>query len=640
MLKISSLDGEMVPVDLLHCNDGHRQGQDKPLPVSCLPGRAQLITGKHPVFHGANDLLVELDYRGSVIGSYIYVNYWDRGLTSKQVAFQSIEEGQTTFHVSVPQGAACAEFGIYAGELCDASIYGLRSTGIARNGLTIDMDNYQLGQNSNTRDFELSYEELAFSIPESNGCGNYKRSPLTVGIITDDFMYNYYNDAINLVYITPNLYKEQLGSSRIDFILYVSCWRGLNEPDARGEYEYAPDPSHALVVVPQIMEYAKHLGIKTVFQSIEDPPSYELYLPIARCCDYIFTSCVEKISDYVNDTCNEKVFYLGYGVNPILHNPVGLCKKYEWDFDFYRTSVFFAGSWYSRFSERCQDSKMLFDGVTNVLGKQLVIADRALDYQSRGTRTFPFYYNEYIIAPINHKILQKVHKIFNYSINLNSVKDSQTMGAMRVYEVQALGCLLLSNYALSIANAFPEVFMARDEIDFLSILENSEIEEILKLQLDGIRNVMTGYTVYDRLNWIFAHIGIPQRFGDKTIYFVCDATDAVTIESFERQTYEYKKLLSRDEIEGLQSDGYLILSEGPLPTDNTLQDIVNAFKYVDVDFINCWALAADRIEGAFDYCNEIASDAVVAYSLNKVAAMHIVSQDGIDACLGFNVLTS
>ena len=45
--------------------------------------------------------------------------------------------------------------------------------------------------------------EHASSIPLSNGSAFFSSSKLKVGIITDDFMYNYYKDALDLVYLSP-----------------------------------------------------------------------------------------------------------------------------------------------------------------------------------------------------------------------------------------------------------------------------------------------------------------------------------------------------------------------------------------------------------------------------------------------------
>ena len=139
------------------------------------------------------------------------------------------------------------------------------------------MQSYRLAQNRRTGSFEDCYRQMAASIPESNGCGYYEKGSITVGIITDDFMYNYYADAVDLVYLTPEDYRNQIISSDIDAVLYVSCWRGMRPPDKNGLYEYAANAQGALKVVPEIFSFARSRGVTTIFQTIEDPPSYNLY---------------------------------------------------------------------------------------------------------------------------------------------------------------------------------------------------------------------------------------------------------------------------------------------------------------------------------------------------------------------------
>lgn len=629
-----------LPVSILGNNGERLESASE----SCLSASSSdesfLVTGKHPLLREASSIAIEVQLSACVGECVFYCNFWDRELKNKIVKMIGGGSQRSVYEVDVPEGTYCVELGIRLRAGSEAEVEQIRCSGVSGAGLSISMDTYRLAQNETAARFENRYKQLVEMIPESNGGSFYPQSSATVGIITDDFMYNYYADAVNLIYLEPERFDEQLRSGGIDFVLYVSCWRGLNPPDENGEYEYAPNEAHALTIVPEIFSLAKDLGIKTVFQTIEDPPSYQLYLPIAKVADYIFTSCVEKIPDYVKDTGNENVFFLGYGVNPLFHNPVGICKKYEIEERFYEDSVFFAGSWYSTFPERCKDTKLLFDGAIDVFGKNLILADRALDYANRNIREFPYYYNEFIIAPIEHRFLQQVHKLFNYSINLNSIKDSQTMGAMRVFEVQALGCLLISNYAQSIENFFPSIPMILDETDYSSLPQPDDVGAMLGMQLEGVRKVMSNYTVYDRLNWIFEHIGLSFKYEDAPIYVAISGDDPTIEESFLDQTYARKELIPLDEASRLPREGYLVVADRPLPTTNTLQDIANAFKYVDVDFVCCDVLGDGGPYGAFDYCRSAMGDGQVAFALNHVSAAEALSSGKKYEGRGFRILTS
>lgn len=427
-------------------------------------------------------------------------------------------------------------------------------------------------------DFQKKIDDLISLIPDSNGSNYYKKADINIGIITDEFMYNYYKDAVNLFYITPKNFREIIDGIRIDIVMFVSCWKGMGDDAAWWGME---NRQKAI----EVFSYAKEKGIRTVFQSIEDPSNYSVFIEIAKAADYIFTSCIEVVDDYKKDTCNQNVFVLDYGINPLLHNPIGIFNNRLIDERIYnKGSIFFAGSWAPRYKERCEDMCMIFDGVINSSNSNLVIADRNMNIKGY---TFPYKYMKYIIPPIDHTKLQKVHKLFTWTININSIKNSRTMCAMRIYEVQALGCLLISNYALSVSNNFPNIFLIFNSMEVKHILKGYSPNLITDMQLDSIRNVMSGHTVFDKLNYVFKTIGFDYCFRNKKVLVVCERISDSIRESFERQTYRYKELREYSELPDLNKDNYdylLILRDNFEYSRYYLEDLVNAFKYTDVAY--------------------------------------------------------
>src|SRR5690606_910695 len=109
------------------------------------------------------------------------------------------------------------------------------------------------------------------------------------------------------------------------------------------------------------------------------------------------------------------------------------------------------------------------DGVTEA-GKDLKIIDRNYELKLEAY-FFPEKYLSYVSPSIKHEYLQKVHKLFDWAINLNTVKLSNTMFANRVYELQALGNILLSNYSIGVNNKFPNVFLVQNKEEVKYILE-------------------------------------------------------------------------------------------------------------------------------------------------------------------------
>lgn len=413
--------------------------------------------------------------------------------------------------------------------------------------------------------------ELANSIPNSNGTSFYSKIPLKVAIITDEFMFNYYNGVFEkLIYINPNNYQDVL-SQKIDLLIYVSCWSGMCDDDWRG-IKYREKPKQAF---EQILQHCKHNHIKTIFQTIEDPSNYENFLPLAQQFDYVFTSAIEKIPDYVSACGHKNVFYGEYGFNQLLNNPIGIYRDV---FD----SVFFAGSYPQRYQERCNDMHTLFDSVINS-GGDLVIADRNSDLPDNSLR-FPEKYQNYVIPKLDHKLLQRIHKLFRYNANFNSIKDSETMCAMRVYELQAQGALILSNYALSVSNNHPNVKIINKLENLSQLFTNDQHISIreLKSRVDIIRQVYKDKSVFDQTRKMLNMCGFNLAFENPSILVLQDSNFDFIDQSYPNYTLALKS-------ENIKFDDYdyvAYISENEVYSRNYLEDLLNGFKYVDVDFVS------------------------------------------------------
>lgn len=467
-------------------------------------------------------------------------------------------------------------------------------------------------EKSINKSFYESLEELTKNISDSNGSSYYQKANINVGIITDEFMYNYYKDAVNLHYISPDNYKEEIDSGNLDFILFVSCWHGMF-----GREDYSGE--HKRKHLCDMLKYAKAHGVTIVFQTIEDPTNYNVFINIAREADYIFTTDVNMIEQYKKDTGNDKVYYLGYGINPQFHNPIGSFAKRKKE----NNSIFFAGSWADRYPERCRDMKLLFDGVIKTGNHNLVIADRNMNINGY---EFPDEYSKYLIPPIDHALLQKVHKLFDFTINLNTITNSPTMCAMRVYEIQALGGLLISNYALAVSNTFPGVFTVTSENEIGEIVNNYSESELVAMQLDGIRDVYSNYTVFDRLNYIFGEIGINYEFCNKKVYVIYDELTDNIQKSFNIQSYKNIELMDKTTFCNLDcNDGYAILFEDKIYSQNYILDLINATKYTDTEYINYCDYK--EYNDAFEYTNYSNSHYGTLYNLQKVLPNKIMDID-------------
>ena len=193
---------------------------------------------------------------------------------------------------------------------------------------------------------------------------------------------------------------------------YIS-WQGL-----------ATEGSSKRLLLDKLIDYAKSNGVPVVFYSKEDPPHYSDFIGTAKKCDYVFTSCAEKIHDYVADCGHNRVYVMRFGIDPCFHNPIGCNNELRKD-----GGVIFSGSWYRKFPERCTDLRMIFDGIL-AAHRPLAIVDRFSNVATPDNRyEFPQAYRDFVHPGVSHDLLQNLHKTFNWSININTVKNSQTMFA-------------------------------------------------------------------------------------------------------------------------------------------------------------------------------------------------------------------
>ncbi|MBD3667299.1 MAG: glycosyltransferase, partial [Kangiella sp.] len=345
---------------------------------------------------------------------------------------------------------------------------------------------------------------LSQQINTSNGIKLYKKQPYSVAIITDEYMFNFYKDVFQeTVYLTPDNYNEKLDSHNFDIILYVSCWKGLKNDEWRG-IKFREKPSSALT---EILSYAKENDIKTVFQTIEDPSNFEYFLPIAQKFDYIFTSDTDMIPRYLEECGHNNVFYGEYGVNPAINNPID-CRKFRFN------NPLFAGSYARRYVERCHDTDVILDSLIES-GIEPVIIDRNYGSGAKELQ-FPDKYKQYLYKPVTHEFLQKLHKLFRFNINLNSIKSSPTMCAMRVYELQAQCTNIISNYAKSTLNNFPNVRIVPTKQDLSFEFSDNESQLVLEYRssIESARNILSNKCSFKIVGKMLDKLGLKDNSSD------------------------------------------------------------------------------------------------------------------------------
>lgn len=431
-------------------------------------------------------------------------------------------------------------------------------------------------------DFLNSIIHTIEKMPVSNGGRYYQKHEAVIGVVADEFLFDSIKDAANFRFLLPDEWESAIDG--IDMLLIASAWKGIGE-EWRGA---AKEGNEKRRILYQIIDQCKQRGITTVFYSKEDPPNYQYFLGLAQKCDYIFTTCLEVTENYRNDCANERVDVLKFGINPLFHNPVGMRSGNK------REGVIFSGSWMNKYPERQVDMKTLLDGVC-LSGVPLKIVDRNYDRLPASFRYPPEYW-KYLSPAIEHDLLQKVHKLYDFSLNINTVKGSRTMFANRGYELQANGNLLLSNYSCGVNEQLPTVIIGHSKEDVSDVLRALSPEDAYERQIMGVREMMTGNTCFDRIGQVLETVGLKGDVTKRKILVVAnELTDHVQA-MFDRQSYPWKELVRCSDVTQEiyeRSDMIAFFDDGMEYEMFYLEDMINAFKYTDSSYVTKAAYYAD-----------------------------------------------
>lgn len=417
-------------------------------------------------------------------------------------------------------------------------------------------------------------------IPKSNGVRYYSLLPYKIGIIADLFLYCDYQDTCDLRYIGPNSTEEELYD--LDLLLITSVWHGLY-----GEWTGAwKDGAKSNLRIHEIAQLCRRKGIPVAFYSKEDPPNFGYFKNLAKDADYIFTSAEELIDTYRRVFPKKLAFHLPFCTNPKLYNPIGAFRQWDTRQNVGHTAVF-AGSYMPKYPNRIQDQDALFRWCRQA-GLKLRIVDR--NYRRDNPRyLYPVRYWPLVLPDIDYRFLGDIYKLHAYALNLNSVTESESMFAKRVYDALACGSVVISNESRGMERAFPEVAVALGLEDIIRVLSESEEERHLR-RVTGVRRVMSKNTSFDRVRQLLSDCKLFTGEEAKTVAVIVHPKTEYpkkVREMFHQQTYPHKCLIDAPEKEPLLHSCPMVAiwtdkrEYGP----HFLEDMVNAFRYTNCRYV-------------------------------------------------------
>jgi len=267
----------------------------------------------------------------------------------------------------------------------------------------------------------------------------------------------------------PDDWQEILEREDPDLLFVESAWHGN---DGRWRLHLTRDhrPSDDLRA---LVEWCRARGIPTVFWNKEDPPNYDVFLETARLFDQVFTVDAERIPHYQRDLGHDRIDLLPFAAQPQLHNPVQrgpvqrgpvqrgpIQRRAGRAYD-----VAFAGTWFAdKHPGRREQLGWLLDAAGSVEGADLHIWSRM---QKVGRRyRFPKPYRQYVVGSLPYPGMLAAYTSYRLFLNVNSVTESKTMGARRLFELSAAQTPIVSTPAASIEPFFGDaVTVVADEAE-------------------------------------------------------------------------------------------------------------------------------------------------------------------------------
>lgn len=313
---------------------------------------------------------------------------------------------------------------------------------------------------------------------------------LRVAAIMDEFTRLSFAPEWDLMDLTPGGWEQELSACDPDLLFVESAWRGRD-----GSWHNMVD--RAGDELRGIVDWCRAHSVPTVFWNKEDPVHYATFLNAARLFDHVFTTDIDRIEHYKAALGHDRVWLLPFAAQPASYHPIAHDARQD--------AFMFAGAYYRRYPERTRDLESFMEHLPQLRSVQ--IYDRNFGGADEAYR-FPEAYQESIVGTLAPEDVAAAYRSYRFAINLNSVKQSQTMLARRIFELLASGTLAVSNFSRAARVYFGDTVVTTDSgaeaVRRLVEIADTGTED--EIRLAGLRAVMAEHTYDDRARYIWAKV--------------------------------------------------------------------------------------------------------------------------------------
>lgn len=275
-----------------------------------------------------------------------------------------------------------------------------------------------------------------------------------VGVILDDFSALAFAYEWITIPLSRKGWRDQLRG--LDFVFIESAWNGNS-----GQWKYQLTGENGLKPdARELLSTCRDLRIPTVFWNKEDPPHFEDFLEVASLCDHVFTSDSRLVDDYRERLGHDRVAPLSFAAQPAVHNPARPAGPRR------EAGAAFAGMYFAhKYPERREQMDWLLGGAADAAHKaqeRFTIFSR--QHGGDEKYQFPGELADHVVGSLPYDRMPNAYKDFALFLNVNSVVDSPSMCARRIFEITASGTPVVSAPSAATRRFFPtdEVFQPAD----------------------------------------------------------------------------------------------------------------------------------------------------------------------------------
>ncbi|WP_022868496.1 glycosyltransferase family protein [Schaalia vaccimaxillae] len=335
------------------------------------------------------------------------------------------------------------------------------------------------------------------------------RRDLAAGIIADDFTLSALGYEWKQVELDPKAWRTQLDTENLDLLFVESAWHGNQD---RWQYQITSSKGPSQTLKALVAECQKRC-IPTIFWNKEDPAHFEDFIESARIFDWVFTTDEDRVDRYRERLGHDRVGVMSFAAQPAIHNPIvpiGMTSQH-------RRSVAFAGTYFrDKYPERGKQMEILLGGALDAQRKlryPLDIFSRFRDVSE--AYQFPEPYYGHVRGELNYQQMLTANRSYAAILNVNSVVDSSSMCARRIFEVSACGTPVISAISRAV-----ETFFRPDEVIQVATREEASrwiraLDRSPELRDRMVhlaqRRIWQKHTFEHRINSVLQKIGFTER---------------------------------------------------------------------------------------------------------------------------------